>query len=558
MWTFLLLAFCLFVSTHGLTVDELEVHTPYGLLKGFERDHYTGFEGIPYAEKPIEHLRFEPPVPFHTKWEGVREASHPGKVCIQWDHFTFNSDDKLHGSEDCLYLNIYTPKGISATEKLPVIFHIHGGALMFGHGNFYGPEFITTRPLILVTFNYRVGPMGFISSGCHLIPGNMGMKDQNLALRWVKQNIGLFGGDSEKITLTGFSAGGASVHLHHLSELSAGLFHNGISHSGTALDPWIMQRNADKKFIKVAELVGCGTHTTPHEDIVKCLKTKPAEDIVKTVKEFQPFLYNPFQVFGVVVEPEHHGHHKRSHHSHTRPFLTDYPSNLIKNHHIHGTSWLVTETKDEGLYPAAEWIRKPDTLSYIKDHWNEVAPYMFQYVYTIPKEKHDEVSRKIREHYLGDKPINELNYKRFVDISTDRFFHLGCDKSVKLQGKQMPVYVYYYNYKLSHGVGEYMAGKTSDLLGVSHGDDVLLLYFVKETEHELTEGEKQMQEKLLDLYVSFAKTGVPKFGDLELTTTVSEDAVTYTEINAPDDVKVKTHDNIGDHKFWETLGFNEP
>jgi len=481
MWR-ILIGILFLALSNALTVQELEVSTPYGVLKGFERNHYTAFEGVPYAEAPIGNLRFEPPVPFHTKWDDVREASHPGKACIQWNQFTFDTEEKLLGSEDCLYLNIYTPKDIPVDQKLPVIFHIHGGALMFGSGDFYGPEFITTRPLILVSFNYRLGPMGFLSSGCHLIPGNMGMKDQNAALRWVKKNIALFGGDPEKITLTGFSAGGASVHFHHLSDMSRGLFNNGISHSGTALDTWLMQRNPEEKFTKLAQLVGCGDKEN-HEEIVTCLKKKPAEDIVRTVKEFQPFLYNPFQVFGLVVEPsDHAGHHKR--HVQSVRFLTDFPRNLIKSNHIHGTSWIIGETKDEGLYPAAEWLRKPEHLQYINEHWDEVAPYIFMYNDTIPAEKLNEVSHKIRQFYMEDKPINEQNYPRFVDISTDRFLHLGCDEAAKLQGKHMPIYVYYYNVKLSKGMGEFMAGKTSDLIGVSHGDDTLLLYSVKETEHD--------------------------------------------------------------------------
>lgn len=347
---------------------------------------------------------------------------------------SLDNEDKLVGDEDCLYLNIYTPKNISKSDRIPVIFHIHGGALMYGSGNFYGPEYITTRPLIMVNFNYRLGPLGFISTGCHLIPGNMGMKDQVAALKWVKENIGAFGGDPDKITITGFSAGGASVHFHTMSGLSAGLFNNAISHSGTAFDPWVMQRNPNQKFARVAELVGCGDKSG-RKGKVSCLKEKPAAEIVRTVKEYQSWLYNPFQVFGVVVEPElenvglesshdniHQGednleHHH--HHFHTKPFLSGKPENLIKAHNVHGKAWLVTETKDEGLYPAAEFIRKPEFLPYLNEHWDEVAPHLLMYNETIPAEELKQVSEKIRHHYLGNSPINEESFKRFVDVSCD-------------------------------------------------------------------------------------------------------------------------------------------
>lgn len=432
IWKYLI-AISLFVATEStLTTEQLTIKTPFGDLKGVEHDHYISFEGIPYAEAPVNDLRFEPPVAWSKKWDDVREASHPGKACLQWNHFLIDEEDKLTGSEDCLYLNIYIPKELPE-EPVPVILHIHGGALMFGKGDFYGPEYITKRPLIYVNFNYRLGPLGFMSTKCHLIPGNMGLKDQSLAMKWIKDNIQFFKGNPEKITLTGFSAGGASVHLHHLSKACHGLFNNAIAHSGNALDPWVMQSNAVEKFIKVAELLGCGDKDTVHKDIVKCLKTKPAADIVRTVKEFQPFLYNPFQVFGVVVEPddeEHHHHHKRSDHEHhhehhgkhndhhSKAFLTDTPLNLIKSHEAHhGNGLIISATKDEGLYPAAQFIRKPEYLGYINEHWNELAPIFLFYKDTIPAENLDEVSQKIKHHYLGDNPINEENYNRFVEVS---------------------------------------------------------------------------------------------------------------------------------------------
>uniref|UniRef100_A0A336LYR5 Carboxylic ester hydrolase n=1 Tax=Culicoides sonorensis TaxID=179676 RepID=A0A336LYR5_CULSO len=541
----------------GLLVEELEVETQFGKIKGFVKDHFTGFEGIPYAEPPLGNLRFESPVPLRRKWGTVLNASKPGNTCLQWTHLALDNDDKLVGDEDCLYLNIYTPKNISKLEKLPVIFHIHGGALMYGSGDFYGPEYITTRPLIMVNFNYRVGPLGFISTGCDLIPGNMGMKDQVAALKWVKENIEVFGGDSKKITITGFSAGGASVHLHTMSNLSSGLFNNAISHSGTAFDPWVMQRNPKNKFSKVAELVGCGS-VEGHKEKVACLKEKPAQQIVKTVKDFQTWLYNPFQVFGVVIEPQlENVDLEDSHHLHTESFLSDTPENLIKNSTLNGNAWLVSESKDEGLYPCAEFLRKPHYLSYIDQNWNNLAPALLMFNETITQEELSQVSQIIREHYLGDKSINEENFKRFVDIFTDRFFHFGLDRAVKLQGKKMPTYVYYYSYKLSLGVGEIFSGKTSDLLGVAHGDDVLLLYYIQLANTELTENETLMQSKLLDMYVDFSNDRIPKFGQTELPTTDDETAVKYLAINDPGSTQINSYDNIGNNKFWRTINFNE-
>lgn len=351
---------------------------------------------------------------YHNKkflqWKGVRDATKIGNGCLQWSHFELEAEDKLIGDEDCLFLNIYTPSNISVSQKLPVIIHIHGGAFVFGQGGDWGPKFITTRPMILVNLNYRLGPLGFLSSSDALIPGNMGMKDQATALKWVQENIQLFGGNPNRVTITGFSAGGASVHLHYMSEWSTGLFQNGISHSGSALDCWVMQHCTEDKFQTVARLVGC--QNDDRAKIVDCLKKIPAGDIVRTVRDLQPFLYNPYDPFGVVPEPiDQKG----------IPFITEYPLSYIKSGKLQNKPWLITETKDEGMYPVAEFIRKPEYLPFINENWDLVGPNLLHYNGTIPNNKIHEVSEMIRKHYIGNEPINEKSYKRFCDVSSLKY-----------------------------------------------------------------------------------------------------------------------------------------
>lgn len=312
----------------------------------------------------------------------------------------------MYGEEDCLYLNIYLPKDVRFKEKLPVVFHIHGGSFLYQQGDIYGPRYITQRPIILVNFNYRIGPLGFLSSKCPFIPGNMGLKDQSTALRWVKNNIELFGGDSNKITITGFSAGGAFVHLHYLSEWSAGLFQNGISHSGTALDSWVMQRDHYDIFRRVVYSLGCQKDL--HEDMFPCLKSLPAADILRTAKEFPQYAYNPFSVFGVVTEPlKQKG----------IPFITEFPIDIIEAGRVQNIPWLVGITKDDGLYPTAQLLEKPEYLSFFNQNWNLVALDLLNFRRTISETKIDELSESIRQHYLDDKPINEENFVKFVDVS---------------------------------------------------------------------------------------------------------------------------------------------
>lgn len=156
---------------------------------------------------------------------------------------------------------------------------------MYLEPGMFGPNIIMDRNVIYVNFNYRLGPLGFLSTEDEVLPGNLGLKDQVAALKWIKENIQYFGGNPDSVTLTGVSAGGSSVQLHYLSPLSRGLFNRGISQSGSALSPWILQENAREKAVRVAEILGCVSESS--QEIVNCLRQRSGRQIVNTVKDFQ-------------------------------------------------------------------------------------------------------------------------------------------------------------------------------------------------------------------------------------------------------------------------------
>lgn len=135
---------------------------------------------------------------------------------------------------NCMYIDV------KSTEKLAVMFFIHGGGFHEGSGDdlIHGPDFLINDNVILVTFNYRLGVFGFMSLGTAEYSGNMGLKDQQLALQWVNDNIESFGGDRDRITIFGHSAGSGSAHYHVLAPSSKGLFNRAIMMSGVALNPW--------------------------------------------------------------------------------------------------------------------------------------------------------------------------------------------------------------------------------------------------------------------------------------------------------------------------------
>jgi carboxylesterase type B len=167
----------------------------------------------------------------------------------------------------------------------------HGGGWISGHGGYslYPPEKFMENDVVLVTGNYRLGPLGFLSFEDKECNGNFGMKDQALMLQWVKMNIDKFGGDSGSVTIFGQSAGGASVNLHMISPMSKGLFERAISHSGSLMNFWAdMPRPglAKMRGIRLAEMMGCPIMNTNYKKTVECLRKVDAEKITAANSNF--------------------------------------------------------------------------------------------------------------------------------------------------------------------------------------------------------------------------------------------------------------------------------
>lgn len=238
LWNFVL---CLnfFFSIKCENQDFKIISTDNGFYRGlrqktlYENKEYFSFRGIPYANAPINHLRFELPEKY-SAWISVKDVLKTGSDCIQINPL---NTSEIIGDEDCLFLNVYTPN-VDLIKKLPVMFFIHGGGYFESSSSelFYGPDFLIEENIVLVTINYRLGPLGFLS--VDELPKNVGLYDQLLALKWVNENIQSFGGDKNEITIFGESAGACSVHFLIMSPLSNTFFKRAIMQSGTALDAW--------------------------------------------------------------------------------------------------------------------------------------------------------------------------------------------------------------------------------------------------------------------------------------------------------------------------------
>ncbi|HZD38547.1 MAG TPA: carboxylesterase family protein, partial [Actinomycetes bacterium] len=215
------------------TRDGPVVATGNGPVRGMSGATVRSFLAIPYAAPPVGELRWRPPQPA-ASWRGVRDATEPAPYCPQPP----TPYGRASTSEDCLYLNVLTPADANPGDRYPVMFWIHGGALLVGGSAGYDPSRLVAKGAIVVTINYRLGMLGFLAhpalsaqSPQHA-SGNYGLMDQQAALAWVRRNIAHFGGDRGNVTIFGESAGGLSVHSQLASPLAAGLFERAIVQSG--------------------------------------------------------------------------------------------------------------------------------------------------------------------------------------------------------------------------------------------------------------------------------------------------------------------------------------
>ncbi|NXC46620.1 SASB hydrolase, partial [Penelope pileata] len=224
---------------------EPEVTLAHGRLRGKQvnvkgTDRLVNvFLGIPFAKAPVGSLRFSPPIP-PDPWNDLRHATFYPPLCPQ-DLDMLKKAEKnfkekhiqFQTSEDCLYLNVYSPAGSDKKDKLPVMVWIHGGNFVFGGASRYdGSALSAYENIVVVLIQYRLGLLGFFNTGDEHALGNWAFLDQVAALWWIQENIENFGGDPGSVTLFGISAGSCCVFAHVLSPLSKGLFHKAISESG--------------------------------------------------------------------------------------------------------------------------------------------------------------------------------------------------------------------------------------------------------------------------------------------------------------------------------------
>ena len=347
------------------------VSTMYGDIEGFLTPYPTAsgpfksvskFLGVPFAAPPIEELRFKAPKPPKAWKPKVYSAKTHGAICLQLrdpslEFFIQSVTPNFTYSEDCLYLNVFSP---NTSLSLPVMVYIHGGGYTRGTAITSPSDVLALQGVVVVIVQYRLGPFGFLTTGDSAAPGNYGMLDQVEALKWVKENIANFGGNPSKVTIFGQSAGGTSVGLHLLSPLSRDLFHQAIPESGVDLSPFAIQPTSfGLRFTKeLAQKLNCGS--SDHSAMVSCMRSKTASDMQKAAESIRFSFINVINWAPVV----------------DKNFLHDTPQVLRKKGEFKQVPLIITFTSNEGASFLGDMVNNSFGLMESVD--NGVSPTLFK------------------------------------------------------------------------------------------------------------------------------------------------------------------------------------
>uniref|UniRef100_A0A3P9NBZ7 Neuroligin 3a n=1 Tax=Poecilia reticulata TaxID=8081 RepID=A0A3P9NBZ7_POERE len=485
------------------------VNTQYGKLRGVRVplpseilgpvDQYLG---VPYAAPPVGEKRFMPPEP-PSSWSGIKNATHFAPVCPQNIHnavpeimmpiwFTFNLDivttyiQDQH--EDCLYLNIYVPTedDIRDTGAKPVMVYIHGGSYMEGTGNMIdGSVLASYGNVIVITLNYRVGVLGFLSTGDQAAKGNYGLLDQIQALRWISENIGFFGGDSNRITVFGSGIGASCVSLLTLSHHSEGLFHRAIIQSGSALSSWAVNYQPVKYTRLLAEKVGCNVLDT--SDMVDCLRKKSSRELVE--QDIQPARYHV--AFGPVIDGD---------------VIPDDPEILMEQGEFLNYDIMLGVNQGEGLRFVENVVDSEDGVSG-NDFDFSVSDFVDS-LYGYPDGK-DTLRETIKFMYTdwADRDNPETRRKTLVALFTD---HQWVEPSVVTADLHARYGSPTYFYAFYHHCQSLMKPAWSD---AAHGDEVPYVFgipMIGPTDLfpcNFSKNDVMLSAVVMTYWTNFAKTG---------------------------------------------------
>ncbi len=457
-----------------------------GLVQGVsasESGDVVVFRGIPYAAPPVGDLRWRPPQPAKA-WEGVRECAKFGPAAPQVVSPLLNSFPGMslgaQTNEDCLYLNVWTPAHRSA-EKLPVMVWVHGGGYTFGADSqpLYEGTNLSRRGVIVVGMNYRLGALGFLAHPAlnaeseKGVSGNYGLLDQIEALRWVQKNIAAFGGDPERVTVFGESAGGNSVYSLVLSPLAKGLFQRAIPESGGTLNFAQLKKSAygresaEQQGIEFAKK--CGVPDGPGQ--AAALRALPVEVLLKSVPGLDSSRTINFRNAGMRLAPIVDGY-----------VLPDDPMTMFQQGTVNAVPMIVGANGNEGSMFAliSKLPASAEAFDAILDR-----DFGTKFAATFKELYPPAQAKKSVTELLGD----------FSFVDSARFVARNYEHA------KAPAYLYNFSHVASGTLGK--------MLGAHHGAELAFVFDNLQLGKETSPADQRIRDAMIGYWIQFAATGNP-------------------------------------------------
>ena len=449
-----------------LQASPLTVKTEQGKARGktINDGKVQAFLGLPYAAPPVGDLRWKAPQP-PARWKGERDATKFGAHCAQghlFDDIIFQDD---RASEDCLFLNVYTPANATANSRLPVLFWIHGGGYAVGAGSEprHNGDFLPLKGVVLVTINYRLGVFGFLATSdlakeANGAAGNYGLLDMVSALQWVKANIKNFGGDPDNVTIFGESAGSLAVSTLMASPMARGLFHKSIGESGAAFSDTLPTDTLEAREKQDAVWVASLGVTTLAE--LRALPTDKVLDAVKIKKGgFWPV------VDGRLL---------------TEPVPATYAAG--KQAHV---PLLAGWNRDEGSFVAMRPISADQFKGMIGGLYKERAAEFLQL-------------------YPADTDAQAM--RSAIDYGSDNFIAFGTWKWIEAHRKTGGSPIYRYHLELAAPPSKFHPGSFA-----FHSDDIEYVFGTLDTRPGAIwrPEDRKLSDQMMSYWTNFARTGDP-------------------------------------------------
>ncbi|XP_044014784.1 cholinesterase 1-like [Aphidius gifuensis] len=446
---------------------------------------YSAFEAIPFGKPPINELRYQPPIEVEA-WSETLMATSNAPYCPQ-----IGNDGTVIGDEDCLYLNVYSPlttfNDISDNNLLAVIVWIYGGSFAWGTitSKIYGPDFIVSDNVVLVNMNYRLGPLGYLTLDIPEATGNMGMKDQVLALKWVQKNIKKFGGDPNKVTIFGQSSGSDSAMLHQLSPAAKGLFRGVIAMSGVPLNPWGFSSipRAMEQAFDIGRRIGFDTFDKI--ELYKRLKNATVDELVYATDNQTDSKYQ-IPTFGPTYENPSIA---------KDIFLSQCPLRIYQSGDFFKIPIILGYTNAEALYFVnyTEYVDSVrDSKKYLKIIGLENSPN-FDIFNTI-----------LKNSDVNENDIDLQMLYAAINTTTDFSFVAGIDSVQRYNVQHSTSPIYYYQNSFDYKESRHrLAG--NELNGTAHSDDLLQIFWYKNQPLNPNSRIGIQRRKMARLFTNFAK-----------------------------------------------------